>query len=164
MENKDTPKESRTSPLGLLITGKDFKRACEIISEKYPDRHSSLPNMDLYKVRLYLIGHAFELLFKSILLQCGVALAVLKSKKFGHDIIALENKIEEFALFPLSETEKALLNLLNEYYKEKDFEYHVRGVKHYPHLSELINLGDRLFAAGEKWLRGQSVKKSIIKL
>jgi len=158
MENKDTPKKSRTSPFGLLITGKYFKRACEIISEKCPDKHPSLPNIDLYKVRLYLIGHAFELLFKSILLQCGVALAVLRSRKFGHDIIALENKIEEFALFSLSETEKALLSLLNEYYKEKDFEYHVRGAKQYPHLSELIHLGDRLFTAGEKWLREQSVE------
>jgi hypothetical protein len=164
MENKSKTIDSRTSPFGLLIIGKDFKRACEIISEKCPDKHSSLPNTDLYKVRLYLIGHAFELLFKSILLQCGVALAVLRSKKFGHDIIALENKIEEFALFPLSETEKALLSLLNEYYKAKDFEYHVRGAKQYPYLSELIHLGDRLFAAGEKWLRGQSVKKAIIKL
>lgn len=151
---------SRTSPIGLFNTGKEFKKACEIISEKYPDKHSSLPNTELYKVRLYLIGHAFELLFKSILLQHGVALAELRSKKYGHDIVVLVDKIEKFTLFPLSDTEKAMLSLLNEYYKEKDLEYHVRGAKTYPHVSELIKLGNRLFMAVEKWLRGQIAQKS----
>ncbi len=161
MKSKSRNENSRVSPVGLLITGKDFKRACEIISEKYPDKHPSLPNTELYKVRLYLIGHAFELLFKSILLQHGVSLAELRSKKFGHDIIALVNKIEEYALFPLSGTDKALLNLLNVYYKGKDFEYHIRGVKTYPNVSDLVQLSIRLFDASEKWLRGQIAQKTI---
>ncbi|MFH1093689.1 MAG: hypothetical protein V1739_06010 [Candidatus Omnitrophota bacterium] len=112
MKNVSKEKDSRVSPVGLLNTGKDFKRACEIISEKCPDKHRFLPNTDLYKVRLYLIGHAFELLFKSMLLQYGVTLAELRSKKFGHDIIVLVRKVEEYTLFPLSDTEKALLSLL----------------------------------------------------
>lgn len=161
MKIEASKKDLQVSPVGLLITGKDFKRACEIISEKCPDKHPSLPNTDLYKVRLYLVGHAFELLFKSILLQCGVSLTELRSKKFGHNIIALVDKIEEYALFPLSYKDKALLNLLNGYYKAKDFEYHVRGAKQYPYVSELIGLGDCLFAACEKWLRGQIAQKSI---
>jgi hypothetical protein len=161
MKNVSKEKDSRVSPVGLLITGKDFKRACEIISEKYPDRHSSLPNTELYKVRLYLIGHAFELLFKSILLQHDISLTELRSKKFGHDIIALVNKIEEYALFPLSDTDKALLNLLNVYYKAKDFEYHIRGAKTYPNVSDLVQLSIRLFDASEKWLRGKIAKKAV---
>jgi len=161
MKNVSKEKDSRVFPVGLLITGKDFKRACEIISEKYPDRHSSLPNTELYKVRLYLIGHAFELLFKAILLQCGIPLTDLKSKRFGHDIIVLVNKIEEYALFPLSDIDKALLNLLNVYYKEKDFEYHIRGAKTYPNVSDLVQLSVRLFDSGEKWLRGQIAQKSV---
>lgn len=89
------------------------------------------------------------------------SLAKLRSKKFGHDIIALVNKIEEYALFPLSGTDKALLNLLNVYYKEKDLEYHIRGVKTYPNVSDLVQLSIRLFDASEKWLRGQIAQKTI---
>ena len=147
----------RTSPVGLLNTGKEFKKACEIVSKSCPDKHPSLPNTDLYKVRLYLIGHAFELLFKSILLQYGVPLAKLRSKEFGHNIIFLIQKVEECKILILSNEKKGLLTLLNEYYKTKDFEYHVRGAKQYPYVSELIVLADDLFTKGEKLLRKQLI-------
>lgn len=161
MKNVNKEKDLRVHPVGLLNTGKEFKQACEIVSEKYPDKHRSLPNTSLYKVRLYLIGHAFELLFKSVLLQSGIAISDLRSRKFGHDIIALTDKIEQFALFPLSDTDKALLSLLNVYYKEKDFEYHFRGAKQYPNVRDLLDLGDRLFEAVDKWLRGQIAQKFV---
>ena len=59
------------------------------------------------------------------------------------------------------EIEAALIRLLNEYYMEKDREYHVRVAKTYPYVSELIGVGDRLFATGEKWLSGQLAQKQI---
>ena len=146
--------DSRTSPIGLLNAGKDFQQACEIISGKLPDKHPSRPNTDLYKVRLFLVGHAFELLFKAILLQCDVTVEELRSKKYGHDIIALLDKVAEYKLFSITDTEKELLKILNGYYKEKDFEYHVQGYKTYPLVKDLIQLGNRLFDVTEKWLRG----------
>ncbi|GEM_PF-3769656 len=163
MKKNTTDKDTRTAPVGLLITGKDFKRACEILSEKCPDKHPSLPNTDLYKIRLYLIGHAFELLFKSILLHAGIAVAELKSA-YGHDIIRLMEQVEKLAIFPLDEKEKQLLRFLNDYYVEKDLEYHVRGYKEYPRVNELILLSGRLFHEVEKWLRRNSSRVVVNKV
>ncbi len=145
-------KVNRVSALGLLKTGGDFKRGCEIISAKCPDKHPSLPNTDLYKIRLYLIGHAFELIFKSVLLKYGLSIGALKSQ-YGHDISKLADDVESKKFFYLSENDKALLKLLNYYYKDKDFEYFTTGSKTYPLVTKLIELSNRLYETAEGVLR-----------
>jgi len=159
MRNMREDNDNRTSPVGLLNVGKEYNEACKIITEKCPDKHPSLPNTDLYKVRLYLIGHSFELLFKAVLLQHGVSVVELKSKKFGHNLSSLADKVKEFINLPFSDAERATLELLNWYYKDKDFEYHIRGSKEYPLVADLLCLSNRLFKYVEKQFRIQLVLK-----
>ena len=85
-------------------------------------------------VFLFLIGHALELAYKSVLRNRGATEEELK--KIGHDLIKSRNKA--CARFPgeLAELEEAGTNevvaMISPYYKAKAFEYHTSGFYRIP--------------------------------
>ena len=96
------------------------------------------------------IGHAIELSFKSYLRAKGATLDCLKG--IGHDLILGLDWAHTAGLvdvIKLTEHDRALVLLLNGYYKAKEFEYRVTGTKKYPHASDLINFLERILVAIE---------------
>ena len=133
----------KSSPKMLTNTGKEFFEAFKILYDKYPDE-APLPNLRLYKVKLYLVGQSIELLFKSILLNYGISLNELKNK-YGHDLNKALQKVIEIGILPINETDIARIKLLNTLYFTKDLQYPVRGTKQLPWASELRSMTENLY-------------------
>lgn len=98
----------------------------------------------------YLIAHALELSLKAFLRGKGATLDDLKNyRKFGHDLNkclagAIKHGLEEF--IQLTEEENASIELINDYYKEKELEYIKTGFKTYPKIEILLSLEERLLS------------------
>lgn len=130
----------RTTSMGLwTYSYRFFKASQELVKSG---------NVELMSPSYYLIAHALELSLKGFLRGKGCTLDDLKSyRKFGHDLNkclngALEQGLEEF--IQLTEEENAAVQLINEYYKEKDLEYIKTGFKTYPEIEILLALEERL--------------------
>ena len=115
-------------PYRLWKLGKDFRRYAEVIFKNKIDGADLRP---FY----FMIGHSYELILKSFLLTKGIELNTLKNN-YGHNLInlfELAMKYEEFQeILGIKEIESNV-ELLNKYYKEKDFEYIIEenmGVRH----------------------------------
>ncbi len=74
----------------------------------------------------FLMGRAIELAIKAYLLSKGTSIDVLRGRKFGHNLkaglaLAMEKgfNTEEIT----SPTDQEVIDVLNEHYAEKDFEY-----------------------------------------
>lgn len=112
-------------------------------------RHlTSVRSLEFSKPLYFLLGHSLELSFKSFVRAKGASLSCLKS--IGHDLcLALEwAKTAGIAeLVEISENDAALIELMNRYYKAKEFEYRVTGPKKLPRTEDLIDLLDRILSA-----------------
>ncbi len=72
-------------------------------------------------VRGYLLGHAIELYLKAYLLKRGFKTSTLKSKRYGHNLVALLNEAKTQGLgtiIHVSTAAEADLTKLNELYPE----------------------------------------------
>lgn len=97
---------------------------------------------------MYLLGHATELGFKSFILSKGRSLDDLK--QLGHDLDAgMRSAIDAglSAVFEVTDRDRAIVALLNPYYRAKEFEYRITGAKQYPTARDLISMLERLLRA-----------------
>ena len=78
---------SRTTPIGLLRYSTEFLEAAGIVDEHMGSR-SGYETIAPIPV-MFLTGHAIELALKAFLLKHGVTLTELRSRKFGHNLVAL---------------------------------------------------------------------------
>ena len=105
-------------PCRLWKLGKDFRIYAEVIFKNKIDGADLRP---FY----FMIGHSYELILKSFLLTKGIELNALKNE-YGHNLLnlfKLAMKYKEFKEIEGIKEIESIVDLLNEYYKEKDFEY-----------------------------------------
>ena len=112
----------RSYGVGLARRAEEFAEAAEHLVTKEDLGPVSF-------VFLFLVGHALELAYKSILLNRGATEDELK--RIGHDLV--KSRTKACACFPgeLSELEEAgtdeVVDMISPYYKAKAFEYHITG-------------------------------------
>lgn len=105
------------TPRGLHTHGKEFFAAAEAVQSS--------------KVRAvlplaFLWGRTIELLLKSYLLWCGVSVEVLRSRKFGHNLVALYREAQARGIAGLIGADPEMMGLmlvLNLEYGTKRLEY-----------------------------------------
>ena len=101
-------------PIGFHVYARKFLEAIPPPSKEY----SPVP--------YYCVCRALELALKAFLSANGVSSRKLKSKKFGHDLLALWNLAREYDLarhYPATALAQAELAKANVCYAEKGFEY-----------------------------------------
>jgi len=111
----------KITPRGLHTHGKEFFAAAEAV-------HSS-------KVRAvlplaFLWGRTIELLLKSYLLSCSVSVGDLRSRKFGHNLVALYREAHSRGIAGLIGTDPQIMGrmlMLNLEYGRKRLEYRECG-------------------------------------
>lgn len=134
--------EERTTGMGLWTDAREMLDAAKHLAAS--------KKFELGQPLYYLLGHSLELAFKSFIRARGANLADLKN--IGHDLDQGLIRAEQKGLgelVNLSEKEKAVITMINQYYKFKEFEYRVTGAKKYPLSSDLISLIERLLNATE---------------
>lgn len=121
----------RVTPLGLTREAVEYY--CAAVAS---ERALKLDRSDIALSPIYfLMGHSIELAFKSFLRQSGVKPQTLK-EKFKHDLMKCLTQAEVSAPSlgkTLSSEQRAILELLNENYRGKDFEYFGTGATSYPY-------------------------------
>lgn len=151
MNNQNNPSNDaidRTSAIGTARFAHEFLNAAMHEHARAHHPHdsdiSSTPG-------LYLIGHGIELSLKAFLLGHGMTARELrKLGQNGHDLIEAFNAAVSRGLdFQLSDEqdELAALELLNDSYSVKEFEYITTGATRWPRFSILSALACRLYNA-----------------
>lgn len=131
--------ESQNLALAFWRRSKEFFEAANLVAEAAGDR-VSIP-------AYYLWAHSIELSLKVFLITQGVSLHELKSRKFGHSLMALWQRgvslglEEKIHLYP---KEIGTILLLSRDYAEKKFEY--AESKHFdlPFIHLMKRTSDRL--------------------
>lgn len=98
-------------------------------------------------VAYYLVGHSIELFLKAFLLGRGESIEVLRSRKFGHDLIKLLNEAtrRKFgSCVKLNIHDKRIIKILNECYNAKEFEYIQIGYKSFPDYVSLVGVAQNM--------------------
>lgn len=93
----------------------------------------------------FLLGHALELAFKSVLIAHGTSDRILRT--LGHDLAKTRDAAMEVAstgVIELDPADMARLNLLSPYYEAKALEYLEPGFMRLPVARELMPLAERL--------------------
>jgi len=129
--------DNRTSGMGLWTDANEMLRAAKHLM--------AVKQFALSQPLYFLLGHALELAFKSYIRAKGASLNSLRT--VGHDLVAAKELavtagIEESAW--LDKQEHLAIAMLNEYYRRKEFEYRVTGVKIYPEAKLLVELVEKL--------------------
>lgn len=127
--------EERTTDRGLLWYANDYYQAYLTLREAHPK------DTELMSPKFYLLCHALELAFKSWLRKEGYTVKQLV--KFDHNLIALLSEIidKHNVIFPPDAVQA--IDLANDYYNTKQYEYFTRGLKTVPdpdHLSMYVKL------------------------
>ena len=123
--------EGRTTSLGLLNFSNNYFQAYEIIRKEGSIKWPS-------PVMVYMFCHGVELLFKAFLRNKGKTVNELKG--IGHD---LENIIKACGAFNCNKLDVftkinwGVVSLLNQQYKNKEFEYSLTGFKQLPSESDV---------------------------
>jgi hypothetical protein len=123
--------EGRTTSLGLLNYAKEYLKAYEILQKENSIKWIS-------PVRLYLFCHGLELALKAFLKNKKKTIAEIK--KMGHDLQKIKKESKEMQddkLNALTDHDWAVISILNQYYKKKDYEYIFTGAKQYPSEKDL---------------------------
>ena len=131
--------QSRTDPLGF------WRHALEFASAARAVRLESRGNVSL--PAYYLLGHSVELPLKAFLLARGIPLRQLRSRSFGHDLVALLAEARRRRLgmeVRLTPVDMGVIQLLNYEYVAKRYEYRETGVYRIPDASLAQDVADRL--------------------
>jgi len=127
-KKKDEP---RTTPAGLWTLGDEFFRTVQYIPEG--KRQLSSPCC-------YLLSHSIELTLKAFLLEKGSTVPELM--KIGHDLGGLLRQAEAKGIRSFVALEKRHIDAIgfaNAIYKEKEWEYRIRGFRQYPIIDDLYS-------------------------
>jgi hypothetical protein len=109
------------NPRGFHTHGKEFFAAAEAVYAS--SKPKTLP-------LAFLWGRTIELLLKSYLLSVGVSIERLRSREFGHNLVALYTEARARGIDPLVGADSVLaglMQLLNLEYGSKRLEYRESG-------------------------------------
>jgi hypothetical protein len=127
-------KSEPITPRGLHTHGKEFLAAAEVVYGS---------NKQLVLPLAFLWGRAIELLLKSYLLSVGVSVQRLKSRKFGHDLVALHKEAIRLSINAVIGSEPGspgLMRILNLDYRTKRLEYRESGTTYDVPDAELVHV------------------------
>lgn len=116
-----SPSHTAVTPRGFHTHGREFFAASEAVY--------ALPKAHVLPLA-FLWGRSIELLLKSYLLSVGLTGERLRSRKFGHNLVALYMEARQRGIDPLIGTDQvvpALMQLLNLEYGSKRLEYRETG-------------------------------------
>jgi|CXWL01.1.fsa_nt_gi hypothetical protein len=122
--------QGQTTPLGLLRYALEYYAAADAADDAIGDDDGHEVHAPM--VVNFLVGQAIELGLKAFLLESGLSVDELRSRKYGHDLIALfdEAKTRGFANGgEVGARERAMLMLLNPSYKDRELQYSKAGTK-----------------------------------
>jgi len=122
--------EKRVTPLGLIRYSQEYFKAYKVIQEK----DNSV--MYLLLVKYFLLCRSMELAFKTFLRLKGYSLKQLKNI-LGHDLDKLLSELNTKHNILLDKESLIALEVVNKYYKSKQFEYPQTGYKTYPDIKKL---------------------------
>ena len=112
----------------LLSAAQQFKTAYEAVKKEYPE--IVLPK--LWKPKFYLVCHGLELALKSFIVnQLPINVNIeTYIKKIGHNLTTCLNDAKRHGLNILDPKEERLINKIAPDYKDKAFEYLLKGEGH----------------------------------
>lgn len=125
MNNRAKDDPSRTTAMGLLTDAKEMLAAARILHES--------GGLNVLNPTYYLLGHAIEVALKSFLLAGGEDLE--RVRNYNHNIGKTAKKViaaNHDSMSTLVQEHLEEIQWLNLYYKAKEFEYRVTGMKSYP--------------------------------
>ncbi len=135
----------RTTKFGLLNYAHDYYDSYSLIQNARPKLTS------LFACKFFLLGRVTELSLKALLLHVGFELSYIK--KVGHDLQVLAALANiRFLELNLDLKELAIINLLNEYYVAKDFEYPKVGSKRVPTVPDVEKVITKLLRVADKYI------------
>jgi hypothetical protein len=132
------PEIPRTQGVGTWRLAQEYLSAAKTLQPTWPKTSF---------VSYYLYGHGLELTLKAFLVSQGSTLRGLK--RVGHDLkraLRAARKHASFAPIVLTDKDRIVVSWLNEYYREKEFEYLVTGAKTLPSPDEVQQVCERLHA------------------
>ncbi|TZF80717.1 hypothetical protein [Cognatilysobacter lacus] len=138
--------KSVTAPLGAHRLAGEFLSAALKVSP-VPSSAAEELRRPLSLVGYYLVGHSVELSLEAFLLGRGVAIAKLRNKPFGHNLVSLVSEARRRKLglvVKLSRQELLVLSVLNECYSAKELEYSVTGLRRLPRYPLAVALASKL--------------------
>jgi hypothetical protein len=122
--------QGQTPPLGLLRYAIEYYAAADAADDAIGDDHGHGVHAPM--VVNFLVGQSIELAIKAFLLHSGMSVAELRSKKFGHDLIALFDEAMNRGFGngqKIGQRERGMLHLLNGPYKDRELQYFKAGTK-----------------------------------
>lgn len=126
-----TELNDRSSPLGYWNFARTFFEAGGVVA----DNKKTCISAPAY----YLYAHALELILKSFLRCKEVTVERLRSRDLGHDLYEILKEARQKGLevyVRLSPEQEAIIENISLYYKNKDFEYFLRGTIRLPELND----------------------------
>jgi hypothetical protein len=133
-----------TRAVGTVRLASEFLAAARL-----QDLDRTPPSMVTY----YLLGHALELAFKSVLIAHGTSERSLRG--IGHDLGAATKAAMKAAppgIIELDDSDSKRLKRLGHFYQAKAFEYLEPGFMSLPIARELCQLTERLVASIERFV------------
>lgn len=121
----------RVTPLGQVREALEYYCSAIAAEERLRLAHSNLAISPVY----YLLGHSIELSLKALLRQSGMHPNEYRKRHIGHDLCSCLHHAEKRcpAVFKgMSDGDRLLLELLNQQYSNKGFEYFGRGIIQVP--------------------------------
>ena len=101
------------------------------------------PSGQVFVPLIYLLGHSLELNFKAFLISQGAPEKKLKSREFGHDLVACLRECKKQGLckhLPLTSPQVRQIVKVNRYYQEKHLEYFTATAKRFGSVESFRNI------------------------
>jgi hypothetical protein len=149
--------EQRTTALGLLRYGFDYIDAARIVDNSKQD-HPAFAIVSPIPA-YFLALHGVELTLKAFLRQRGVSARDLRSKTYGHDVLACLRKAKEFGLlgvYQVSKEDHDALAMLLDLNRHQGLRYIKTGTKRFPLWSIVEPFAIRLHQSVAKELGGRT--------
>jgi hypothetical protein len=135
----------RTTPLGLGRYAYEYMDAALVVDEARGPQ--GMLSRAAYTPAYFLAFHSIELSLKAYLLNAGLSLDELSSKKYGHRLQKLYDKAMQIGLrsdFLQDERDEQALHLLIDLNEGHQLRYLVTGFKRFPLFSIVGPFGVRL--------------------
>ena len=130
----------RTNSMGLWTYAKSYLDAAKVVAASNQD----LPPVPAY----YLVCHSIELVLKAFLRGAGKELETLR--QIGHNLIRCIEKAEAEGInthYRFTLHQKSAVELINDYYHQKELEYISTGSKKLPEYKILEAIADGLLVS-----------------
>ena len=130
---------------GMFRRAIGFYKAFKLLNEQETKQHTLV----LY----FLLCRSIELCLKAFLLEDGVTPEDLpKRNMYGHDLKKILDDVIKRNLVNFSNDEVKKIEILNNPYCKKDFEYFISGKMTLPKVSTVIPIAEKMFNKGSKIL------------